>query len=512
MHAGQAPENTSKTVKLRLGVGVIVALAALLVLGLIMRSGGTDALLARADTRTGSAWELAYTDTASWEQEGAYLEQENWERLSAETDAELLPAGDIPETPDSIRILVLGDSFIWGTGVLDPDMRWWVKLQDELDTRTSPGTFTVRAIGTPGASTMLQNTWLNSGILTSYNPDVIVIPYVANDFIPHPTDFEPGGACARNCPPLLNHTPEFIDCYKQERSEARCRDKLHDTYPTAATYADIADNPLDGPYSSVFRSAIRSIAATAGDLPLLWMPTPIDPADWDNSQHVKPLFADAGFTTLTPERTLALLQPLPAGSNADPDRHLNPADTHPGPVLTTAYAADTADAILSALPPSQIADAQRAAQANPPQPAELVSWALPTSLEVNSTPTFTEVRIGGSPGAEEANKAQARQSSPCASLKRPHARLTLSRLVPPGSTLTLTLTEGPAEGLDAWAFGYQDDGTTTVTPLGTLNAGAPLDMNTGPQARGILLADRTTTGCSSATSTLPSATVTLQHK
>lgn len=504
MHARRVPGNTCREVKLRLGVGVILAIAVAFVLVVGMRVGGLGVGGFAEQNYRGAAWDRASSDVAVWRQENAYLEQENWDRLSAPTDAEVLPARDIPELPGSIRVLVLGDSFVWGTGVLDPDMRWWVELQNELDARTSPGTFTVRAVGTPGASTMSQSAWLRSGVLNSVDPAVVVVPYVANDSVPHPADFEPGGLCHGVCPALLNHVPEFIDCFQRERSEAVCRDLLRESYPDAVVFSEVVDRPLDGPYSAAFGAAIRSIAEVTSGRVLLWMPTPVDPADWANAQLVESVFAQAGFTLVSPERTVGLLRPLPSGSEADPDRHLNPDDAHPGPVLTRAYATDMADAIMAAVPPEEVAAAEQAARTDPPQVTSLVSWVLPSSVQVTSTASSADVQLTAATGA----RAGDQQGSPCASLARPHARLSLSRLLTPGTRLALTMVDGPAAGLAVFAFGYDADGTTTMTEVGTVGVGESLEVRSGPLARGIVLADTAVSGCGGAPS-LPNARVTV---
>lgn len=79
----------------------------------------------------------------------------------------------------SKRILVLGDSFVWGHGVSNLNYVWWRQLEKELQRR---GYNDVEVIGAGmcGASTHTELEWAKQ-LIKEYHPDMILWGYVTND-------------------------------------------------------------------------------------------------------------------------------------------------------------------------------------------------------------------------------------------------------------------------------------------------------------------------------------------
>ena len=93
---------------------------------------------------------------------------------SAGIPSPLLPA-------DKPRILVLGDSFVWGDGYLNVNDVWWRQLERELH-RRGHWQVEVVAAGLGGASTQDELRWLRgTNLLSQVAPDLVVLGYVAND-------------------------------------------------------------------------------------------------------------------------------------------------------------------------------------------------------------------------------------------------------------------------------------------------------------------------------------------
>ena len=84
-----------------------------------------------------------------------------------------------PEHPGKKRILVVGDSFVWGDVSANINTLWWRQLQTEL-TKRGYRDVEVIAAGLNGASTHEETGWLVS-TLPKYKPDLVVIGYVTND-------------------------------------------------------------------------------------------------------------------------------------------------------------------------------------------------------------------------------------------------------------------------------------------------------------------------------------------
>jgi lysophospholipase L1-like esterase len=102
-----------------------------------------------------------------------------------ETPAALIPAGVrtwaghpvAPEKPAGMRrILVMGDSFVWGSAYLTLNHMWWRQLGQLLE----PKSVEVIALGRPGASTRDQLQWAKH-FVPQYQPDLIIWGYVTND-------------------------------------------------------------------------------------------------------------------------------------------------------------------------------------------------------------------------------------------------------------------------------------------------------------------------------------------
>ena len=84
-----------------------------------------------------------------------------------------------PEANGKKRILVMGDSFVWGDGLANMNDIWWQQLQNELKTR-GYNDVEVIAAGKCGASTRMELDWAKK-IFPIYKPDMVIFGYVTND-------------------------------------------------------------------------------------------------------------------------------------------------------------------------------------------------------------------------------------------------------------------------------------------------------------------------------------------
>jgi hypothetical protein len=81
--------------------------------------------------------------------------------------------------PKSKRIMVMGDSFVWGTGYSNMNTIWWRQLQRELE-RRGYNDVEVVAAGMPGAPTRKELRWAKQYV-PIYKPDALIWGYVTND-------------------------------------------------------------------------------------------------------------------------------------------------------------------------------------------------------------------------------------------------------------------------------------------------------------------------------------------
>jgi hypothetical protein len=125
----------------------------------------------------------AYLPDAGWEREDACLV----ENMKRRNDARFL--GDWvwrsrgravePHGPKERRILVMGDSFVWGDGYANLNDLWWMQLQRALQGRGYRGVEVIAA-GIMGAATHHQLEQARS-LVPRYRPDLVIWGHVVND-------------------------------------------------------------------------------------------------------------------------------------------------------------------------------------------------------------------------------------------------------------------------------------------------------------------------------------------
>lgn len=84
-----------------------------------------------------------------------------------------------PKKPKSKRILVMGDSYVWGDGYSNMNTIWWRQLQLELE-RRGYHDVEVIAAGLCGAPTVWELAWAKK-IVPEYQPDLVIWGYLTND-------------------------------------------------------------------------------------------------------------------------------------------------------------------------------------------------------------------------------------------------------------------------------------------------------------------------------------------
>jgi lysophospholipase L1-like esterase len=83
--------------------------------------------------------------------------------------------------PGTTRVIGVGDSVMWGTGV-DQEDSFLGRLADQLEA-ARPGEFEVINAGVVGYSTLQEAVFLEQRLL-EFSPDVVVVNFCANDMLP----------------------------------------------------------------------------------------------------------------------------------------------------------------------------------------------------------------------------------------------------------------------------------------------------------------------------------------
>jgi len=120
-------------------------------------------------------------DLFKWNIDDGIINNMNFDKISTDTKYPLVKIkGTSLDTDANVKILVLGDSFVFGYGSSNLNYLWWNQLSGELTRRGY--NCTVYAVGQGGASTYDELKWLkNTSMISDLDPDIIIIGYVTND-------------------------------------------------------------------------------------------------------------------------------------------------------------------------------------------------------------------------------------------------------------------------------------------------------------------------------------------
>ena len=288
----------------------------------------------------------------------------------------------LPVTPDHTgkkRILVLGDSFVWGDGSENVNQLWWRQLQLELARRGYPQVEVIAA-GLNGASTRDQKDWL-SALLPKYKPDLVVMGYVTND----PEERRQDGSAyvpmmnkeLQDEDPLLaglskvlpNLTGQLRQMRKLSRQAALAKSS------DQKEYADWELGILEGDNFAQYKRTVASLSETlkAANTPafLITLPAGFQNKTKENVStasnffervkdynaeryaKVKPVFQDAGLLFVDTNDAFAAAassDPLLKQNSSALRLGINPGNGHPGTFSTHFYAKSAADVIEKKFP------------------------------------------------------------------------------------------------------------------------------------------------------------------
>jgi len=293
-----------------LAVAVTVVMAVVWVLGGGSGKGGGEPWR----DRTGEILARLEAAGEEWRVEGMFYAYQNAERGRGFLGAEQLASGE-EGAPGSRRVLVLGDSYTFGTGLIDLDLRWPRQLEDML--RAEDEAWRVSSLALGGASTFTQAEWLRAvqagewGTL-SRDPeqaraelkdgiDVLVLGFVANDVLPGWLD---------------GSEPDY---------------ELEDR---------VLRGEVQNPYGAKWREALAKLAQAPVERKIVMLLDFAEPGR-AYAEQLRPVFAELGFEVVN---GYALAKRT--GDLTVDDLIVHPADAHPGPAVLRAYAEDAARGIL----------------------------------------------------------------------------------------------------------------------------------------------------------------------
>lgn len=268
----------------------------------------------------------------------------------------------IDKSAPSPRILVLGDSFVWGDGYANINDLWWMKLSRALKERGLQ--CSVIGSGHPGFSIKSQVKVLPS-LIEQVKPDYVICQFI-------PDDADSGLVKGSNQPDWLQKARLRTSKYLPNLSEflfpkieqiVAIASKIgsnYDATDNAGSSKDLDQQFLEGESGKQFVKNLRSLKAICdgAKIPLQLVTLPTVPDDKYNMDHFAPVVKIArqnNIAILDLSQGFAdycnqLKRKLPLTDLNDLKRlqnilRINPANYHPSVALTTYYGKRVADSI-----------------------------------------------------------------------------------------------------------------------------------------------------------------------
>jgi hypothetical protein len=470
------------------------------VLGLVVLNGAFE-----QNKEAGIASTLENADK-SWQREDLYYNLSRGDRgwwlvQRPQNGEETYP------NKDRIRILLLGDSYVYGTGLRDFDRRLGDLLEEELNKKTKPGTFEVVTLAEGGASTYLQASWLASieesgsaymddkGLQRVLEPfDALVLGYVNNDVVPLVEQTNPEEQ--------IHKISEKIHLEVEQAGGKRVEThtKIEDE-----DYGRVLDRVIDNPNQDYFEASLRFMSKQVPDGMAVVLPLYTSQEELGASKLWFDVLEKNGFYVpkILPE-TDKLAESLEAQ-----DLMITNVDRHPSLPLLKAYAIDAAEILYQKLDKAVIEKAMSGAMpserfllsnhlpywaevlSNDNTSAELVfkneinyeeyclyRWNNGNRLECDPEPTFVlreeSVQIQNSKNTMFKAKPQV---VPCLPLGKPFVQSMLNPDIASGTKISVDIqTEKP---MDIYLVGYDEAGFERFDYVKTLKKGGEIEMVLG---------------------------------
>ncbi len=442
-----------------------------------------------------------------------------------------------PANADRIRVLVIGDSYAWGHGYDEPAMRWPDRLEAELNARTAPGTFEVVTQARNNFSAFGQADWFTKQRFDELDPYLVLLGYFENDIFPSFTEPSicPKGGCVNDS---VDTHPAYLGCLSGERG-VTSRLVRHLVAPFSkgvarsllARHCDperiakeielpntlqVYENPPRSPYWSKFLDAYSRLRAAAGDRPFLVFETPVFALNPVFDTAIAPVFDVYGYRIVprtATERVIGELAKLEKPGAGLALAMLNPADGHASPLLTAAFASDTADEILATVPADRLAAAKRSAT---PPLRTLIAATHPAPVEVGSLDenravvTFV-MRNDRLPRTVTAAGDLPPQYVPCLALGAPYLQISFDPTLPADTRLAFRFDAVSGTTRELFGYGYDDREQPVHRSLGRIRAGQTVELTAG-EFRGLRLAAVGETCALDRPIFAPTTTVTLTRR
>lgn len=442
---------------------------------------------------------------AEWDRENTFYNYNLFLKQGIGPDITSLDERNSDVNPKGIRVLVIGDSFVWGDGVTDAGMTIGMRIQDELNSLVGSDIFTVINNGKSGASTYNHAEYFTKERLSKIKPDFIVYAYYVNDTVPN---FNEKMICIDKtvCDQFSPQSaPEYRDCIdgKSNVFNKVVTNFVRSRFPSFANdlivrncdsiYQKLSklshtdeelwsDNEIN-PWFPTWKKAVATFAANTKDIPTFMAHLYFNKPEVKNDQEITKEFNDLGIPVIPMQSSLDKIYEVGSGVLA-----LNPVNAHSNSTLTKLYAKDIANYLIKKVDPNLISNAKVNAYSSG---RKLVSSVLPVSVDViENSDKSAEILIKNFVKEDDfphiiAGKPLPSQFVPCVDLGYSHIQVNLNRFIAPGKNLTIIPQGSNSSKFTLGYYHYDKDYTPVYQEVGPLSSS--LTFKIPEDSHGILL-------------------------
>ena len=389
-------------------------------------------------------------DVEIWHRDNAYMAKQLESPTGFTKDRENSVSSPEDNESEAFKILIVGDSFVWGWGFYDTDRVWHQILNSKLSDKFGAGSYQIEAVAHQGTSMISYSEYLTVDEIKKHDPDLIVIGFLPNDWQADGSEKRicrgktgTGNSVESACKLGAWYTrPEYVKCLEGRSNfiGATLRRVVKPFFPRAANslierlcdpksfpddiyspneLREMGNDPEQSPYWQMYLDSISAIRSNAGIVPVVALPTSTN--EYISNPVVYKALKSGGIKVIQTPATIALL----SGDRSRGQKMLwiNPADPHPNPELHYAYGTDIFNYISTTYPNK----AKRSHYS-----MSLLSNFSPSSMNLSVSTDSQDVSFGHDPSSWASMRQTVSndyrtvptppQVVPCAPYGRPHAR------------------------------------------------------------------------------------------
>jgi len=433
---------------------------------------------------------------AEWDRENTFINYNLFLKQGVGPEITSLDERNDNLNPNGIKVLLIGDSFVWGDGVTDAGMTVGTRLQDELNSLTKPGAFNVISYGKAGASTYNHAEYYTKEKISTINPDVIVYGYYVNDTVPN---FNEKMICLDKslCNQFSPQTaPEYRNCISGDSNKFNkiVKNSVRKLYPSLANELIVrncdsifqklskskhtdeelwSDNSIN-PWFPTWKKAVSIFASNTKGVPTymaqLYLNKPVLP----NVKEIEKEFIANSIPVIPMPSALDKIYEVGSGPLS-----LNPVNGHSNSTLTKLYAKDIAQYLLANLQPSLIAKSQAQIFASK---RNLVASILPVSVKLTQNTSSTSLLAVDDFKESDsfphliAGKPLPNQYVACTDLGYPHIQVNLNRFLTPGQRVIFSPNSKDNLNLTLGYYFYDKDYVSKYVEVGPLRSNTQITV------------------------------------